>query len=231
MEPTKRIIAIETSGRHGSVALLWGDGEAARLIKQTELTGNERTAQSLAPALGELLNEVGWPMRSVELIAVAAGPGSFTGLRIGVTTAKTLAYATGAELVAVNTLEAIAAQIDSSPSPLWAIVDAQRQELFAAKFEFDAAGWPRPLQETSIVPQETWLSGLEPGDHVMGPALRRLAARMPKGVTAVAQESWQPMAAAVGRVGWKRYRAGERTDLWQLVPNYYRASAAEEKLR
>src|SRR6185295_10241387 len=89
MVSPKRILAIETSGRHGSAATLWGDSNDRRLVRQIVLTGEQRTAQALAPSLKELLAESEWPANSIELVAVAAGPGSFTGLRIGVTTAKT----------------------------------------------------------------------------------------------------------------------------------------------
>jgi tRNA threonylcarbamoyl adenosine modification protein YeaZ len=85
--------------------------------------------------LKELLHEVDWCVESINLVVVAVGPGSFTGLRIGVTTAKTLAYAVGAEVIGVNTLAVIASQAPRSDTPLWVVIDAQRGELFAAKFD------------------------------------------------------------------------------------------------
>lgn len=229
MQQAKRIIAIETSGRLGSVATLLGDSNDARLLGQIALTDDQRTAQSLAPALHDLLAAANWSPKDVELVAVGVGPGSFTGLRIGVTTAKTFAYAVGAEVVGVNTLVALAAQAPQSTSPLWAILDAQRQELFAAKFVVDDAIGIRTLSETLIVPQDRWLPSLQPGERVIGPALKRLAARLPASVVALSEELWQPMAAAVGQIAWDAYRAGHRDDVWKLAPNYYRLSAAEEK--
>lgn len=228
MERSKRIIAIESSGRHGSVATLYGDADEARLIGQVALSGDERTAQSLAPALRKLLTDSAWSPRSIELVAVAMGPGSFTGLRIGVTTAKAFAYAVNAEILGVNTLQALAAQTPTSSAPLWTILDAQRQELFAARFRFDDAEQSAD-RETSIIGQDIWLAELQPSDRVTGPALRRLASRLPAGVELVPEEFWQPMAAAVGQVAWKAYQTGQRDDVWKLAPNYYRASAAEEK--
>src|SRR5688572_11693336 len=135
-----RIIAIETSGRHGSLAILSGDADDAQLQCEAGLGGEHRTAQSLAPALSDLLAEVNWPPATIGMVAVAVGPGSFTGLRIGVTTAKAFAYAVGAEIIGVNTLDVLASQTGQSPSPLWAIMDAQRQELFVAKFETSGGG-------------------------------------------------------------------------------------------
>jgi tRNA threonylcarbamoyladenosine biosynthesis protein TsaB len=178
-----------------------------------------------------LLEQFDWPAPSIGLVSVAVGPGSFTGLRIGVTTAKTFAYAVGAELVAVNTLAVLAAQVPAVDAPLWTVIDAQRQDVFAAKFagnENDAAG-RAPLVLPGVISQTEWLACLNDGDQVTGPALERLEKELPNGVVAAPRELWTPMAATVGHVGWRAYQQGQRDDLWQLVPLYYRLSAAEEK--
>src|SRR5262245_33492571 len=86
-----RILAIETVGSTGSVAALDERGVLAELA----LDSRRRSAQTLVPGMAALVESVGWRSRDVELVAVASGPGSFTGLRIGVTTAKTFAYAIG----------------------------------------------------------------------------------------------------------------------------------------
>src|SRR5688572_20388398 len=97
----------------GSVAALEGE-----LVAEMELDSARRTAQTLVPALDVLLRQVAWKPQDVDLIAVTQGPGSFTGLRIGVTTAKTFAYACGAAIVGVNTLAAIARQVPASSGRL-----------------------------------------------------------------------------------------------------------------
>src|SRR4051812_36432753 len=160
MVTPKRILAIETSGRFGSVATLVGDAEGAKCSLQIVLPQTQRTAQSLAPAIQELLRTTWWLPRDVDIVAIAVGPGSFTGLRIGVTTAKAFAFAASAEVVAVDTLEAIAAQAPADDSPLWAILDAQRQELFGAKFERENRTLLRRIEESSILPQSGWLERL-----------------------------------------------------------------------
>jgi tRNA threonylcarbamoyladenosine biosynthesis protein TsaB len=229
MDKCKRILAIETSGRHGSVAALLAVDAESRLVRQVILAEDQRTAQTLAPAIKQLLAASQWMPESVDLVAVTVGPGSFTGLRIGVTTAKAFTYAAGCEVIGVNTLDVIAAQAPPSHTPLWAVSDAQRQELFAACYSRDENGALQTHRVATIIPQDMWLSSLRPGDQVAGPALRRLASRLPRGVTTAPIESWQPLASTVGSVGWRAYQLGRRDDLWKLVPNYYRASAAEEK--
>jgi tRNA threonylcarbamoyladenosine biosynthesis protein TsaB len=229
MDTSKRILAIESSGRHGSVAALLRADDETRLVGQAILAEDQRTAQILAPAIKQLLAASQWLPESIDLVAVTVGPGSFTGLRIGVTTAKAFAYAAGCEVIGVNTLDVIATQVPPSDAPLWAVSEAQRQELFAACYIRGENGALQTERETTIIPQDAWLATLRPGDHVTGPALRRLAAQLPHGVTAAPSESWQPLAATLGSVAWSGYQSGRRDDLWKLVPNYYRASAAEEK--
>jgi hypothetical protein len=73
------------------------------------------------------------------------------------------------------------------------------------------------------------LDGLAPGDTVTGTALTRIVERIPTSVQIISSDLWQPVAEAVGHVAWQHYRSGERDDFWQLLPQYYRASVAEEK--
>ena len=230
MDGDRRILAIETSGRHGSVATLLGGVDGSRLIHQIALGGEQRTAQALAPAIQGLLRESDWSPDSVELVAVAVGPGSFTGLRIGVTTAKAFAYAVGAEVIGINTLVALAHQaprMECSVCGLFSMRSGKNYSL--QNSSRNDAQQLRVAQPTSIIPQNDWLAELTPGDAVTGTALTRLVERIPKGVQIVSTDLWQPMAEAVGHVAWQQYQAGQRDDIWQLLPQYYRAMHAEEK--
>jgi tRNA threonylcarbamoyladenosine biosynthesis protein TsaB len=224
-----RILAVETSGRVGSVAALDADGDSVHLLRQIVLSEDQRTAQRLAPAMRDLLSEVKWSPRDVQLVAVAVGPGSFTGLRIGVTAAKTFAYAVGAEVVGVNTLAVLAAQAPVATGQLWSIMDAQRHELFVSNFAKVERDKVPTDCAVAIVEQDAWLAKLQAGVQVIGPVLKRLASRLPEGVVAVDESLWQPTGASVARVAWQAYANGQRDDLWKLSPQYYRMSAAEEK--
>jgi tRNA threonylcarbamoyladenosine biosynthesis protein TsaB len=162
------------------------------------------------------------------LIVVTQGPGSFTGLRIGITAAKTLAYAVGAEVMGVNTLKVIASQVPAEQQDVWTAMDAQRGQLFAARFRRREGGWETIVQ-THIVDNEHWLQSLTRDTAVTGPGLARLRDRLPAGIVIVDDGCWAPRAEAVGRVGYLEFHAGKRDDLWALVPEYFRKSAAEEK--
>src|SRR5262245_55101971 len=176
-----RTLALETSGTAGSLAVL----DASRVLAERMLDPAHKAARTLAPAIRELLREVGWRPADVQLVAVAAGPGSFTGLRIGVTTAKTFAYAVGAQVLGVNTLEAVACAAPPVSFPLRVVMDAQRRELFAATFAREENGRIAFAVPTHIVAADEWLAGLRPGESVAGPGLERLAAALPTGVVAL----------------------------------------------
>ncbi len=220
-----RILAIETSDLRGSVALL-NNGE---LLAERTLDAQRRSAQSLAPAIAGLLEEAGWQPQDVQLVAVATGPGSFTGLRIGVTTAKAFAYAAGCQIIGVHTLEAIAARAGANVTRLWAVLNAERGELFAAEFARAAEGTLQEVTPTAIVDNAAWLALLAPGSVVTGPGLERLQDRLPSGVIALEPALWSPTASVVGQLGWQSYEAGQRADVFALVPQYFRRTAAEEK--
>lgn len=225
------ILALETSGYAGSVALLDNDS----LLAELPLNAGQRSAQSLAPAIAEVLATAGRRAAEVQLVAITVGPGSFTSLRVGVTTAKAFAYAVGAQVLGVDTLEAIAAETtraagdaDTDGLTIAAAIDAQRGDVYAARFRACGNQLDR-LTPTAICPAGEWLASLESGWLATGPALENLAARLPAGVLAAPREAWMPTATTVGRLATAKYAAGCRDDLWKLAPVYLRKSAAEEK--
>ena len=151
-----KLLAIETTDRRGTVAAM----EDGRFLLEKELEPeDQRSAQSLVPTIDRLLKELNWSLSDLNLIAAAAGPGSFTGLRVGLTTAKVLAYALNIRMVGVDTLEAMAAGlVESVPGRTVSVaVDAQRGEVAARRFRITSDG-PEPLDERfRIIPVSQWL--------------------------------------------------------------------------
>jgi tRNA threonylcarbamoyladenosine biosynthesis protein TsaB len=236
-----QILALEATETAASIAAL----EDRQVLRTMRLDPQRRSAQTLIPGIQQLLTDVGWQPADVQLIALTIGPGSFTGLRVGVTVAKTMAYVTGAAVLDVDTLEVIAAQCTLDTPAVWAVMDAQREQVYAARFLKASpkrqrgidhaevvANDDRPMLDrpTTILDVDAWLAMIQPGEAVSGPVLNRLAARLPSGALVAPQDQWSPHAETVGRLAAARYEAGERQDLWKLVPHYYRQSAAEEKL-
>jgi len=235
------VLALETSGVHGAVACFGGN----ELLREIPLPADQRSARVLAPTIAEILSEVSWNPRDIDLIAVTTGPGSFTGLRVGVTTAKTLAYATDSQTIGVNTLDVVAHQAGQAggEAPVHVVMDAQRKQFFWAIYERDeisneripnepildkpmAMRCVRPLE---IVDQQTWFAGRSPVDWITGPGLKRRKNDQACAAQVVDESDWLPTAVAVGRVALAQFAAHGPDDLWKLVPQYYRPSAAEEK--
>ena len=222
-----RILAIETSDTIASLAAAEGD----RLLLERELPSEQRSARSISPGMIELLRHVGWQPKDVQLVAVSVGPGAFTGLRVGIPAAKTFAYAVGAELIAVNTLEALAAGLPDGWSHAAAAVDAQRGDVAVQCFRPDVAGRPVAVGPMRVSPAKEWIAELPEDTIVVGPAATKRidAALLPPGVRLASPDFHRPRAAAVAAVGWRHYQTGRRDDLWTLLPVYSRRAAAEEK--
>jgi tRNA threonylcarbamoyladenosine biosynthesis protein TsaB len=164
------------------------------------------------------------------LVAVSIGPGSFTGVRVGVTTAKVLAYAAGANVLGVETPAVIAAAVPGEVQDLSVVLDAQRGQLVTQRFHRGPDRRLSAEQTWQLTAIDAWLDSLAPGVAVAGPILRRLADRLPDHVRLLDQAFWSPRAATVGRLALDDYARGRRDDLWKLLPIYFRRSAAEEKL-
>jgi tRNA threonylcarbamoyladenosine biosynthesis protein TsaB len=220
-----RILAIETIEKTGSVAVL----DDNRVLVEKSLESARRSLQTLAPAIQEVLSDVGWKAVDVELVAVATGPGSFTGLRIGVTTAKTFAFATGAATLGVSAMAVLAARVPSDWQQFSIVIDAQREELFVADFTRADDGTPREETPTRIVSAKAWLESLSPDSRVSGPGLVKWHSQLPPDAIATEPHLWTPRASDVGRLAFEAYRRGERQDTLALVPQYLRRTAAEEQ--
>lgn len=220
-----RLLILETSGRVGQVAVAEGENLRARRT----LDEARRHARDLAPAVAELLAGQGWQPRDVEAVLVSRGPGSYTGLRVGLMSAKTFAFATGCALIAVETFAAVALQAPADVQRLDVLADAQQDKVYVQAFaRSDPAAALVPTSPLAIAPFAEWLQRWTPDVRVSGPGLRVVGTRLPTGA-ALDPELWEPRAESVLQLGLARLRAGERDDLWTLEPLYLRPSSAEEK--
>jgi tRNA threonylcarbamoyladenosine biosynthesis protein TsaB len=224
------LIALETSAATGSVCLQV-PGQAPRL-RRLELHGQH--GQTLVPAVRALLQEAGQQIDSGALIAVGLGPGSYTGLRVGLVCAKTLAYASGAALVGVDTLLAIACNAPAFARSIQVVADAQRDLLYVGRYErIGGAAW-RPTAGIEVLPIQAWAQHLPPSDVATGPGLQKLRHLHPELADQLQprtldQQFWQPCAARIAELGLAAYSAGRRDSCWTLEPAYLRRSSAEEK--
>jgi tRNA threonylcarbamoyladenosine biosynthesis protein TsaB len=220
-----KYLILETSGRVGQVAL--AEGQDLRGVRQ--LDEARRHARDLAPAVAALLAEQGWAPREVQAVIVSRGPGSYTGLRVGIMSAKTFAYATDCALLAVNTFEAVALQAPPDTSLLDVVADAQQDKIYVQRFaRGEDSAW-KPVWPLRIQAIDGWLRELPRNSWVTGPGLAAYGPKIPEATLLVSPKDWNPRVESLLRLGHQRYLAGERDDLWTVEPLYLRPSAAEEK--
>jgi len=226
MAEAPRLLILETSGRGGFVALAQGP----ELCGVRRLDEARRHARDLAPATAELLAAHGWKARDLNGVIVGRGPGSYTGLRVGVMSAKTLAYAVGCALIGVETFAVVAAQAPGGADRVDVLADAQQEKVYVQSFGREGGGG-RPLDELAVRPFADWLAGRTSDAWVSGPGLHRWAAKLPAGAPVVDAALWDPRPECLLRLGLDRYTAGERDDPFGLEPLYLRPSSAEEQHR
>ena len=219
-----RMLAIEMASPPGSLALLDG----GQLAGAASIQQPRKTTQEFAVLIRELLAEAQWRAQDVQLVATSIGPGSFTGLRIGVTAAKVFAYTVGAKNIGVNTLQVIAAQSPAEHRLIEAVIDAQRDQLFVARFERTDSGIDC-IEPTHIVDAEPWLSSRDQQIVLTGTGIRKHRLALANSGT-VDESLWEPRAETVGRLALTAYAQGQAIEPMKLQPEYYRKSAAEEKL-
>jgi len=216
-------LAIETSGRAGTIALLQDD----ELRTEIELTASgRRHARTLVPEIGRLLREHALQPQQIRLIAVSIGPGSFTGLRVGLVCAKTFAYAVGCPITGIDTFQAVAAAQQQSDR-IWVIEDALRGDVCAGEYCRKQDQWIN-VTPPRLLSLDAWRSQLASDAFLSGPGLTSYADQL-SSYPQAAPADCVPRATQVARLGLARFRAGLVDDLWRLEPFYMRRSAAEEK--
>src|SRR5262245_54270024 len=219
-----RLLLLETSGKRGQVAVALGE----RVVGRRSLDEGRRHARDLAPAVADLLRDQGWSARQLDAVLVSRGPGSYTGLRVGIVSAKALAYATGCAILGIDTFAVLAHQAPPACDRLDVIADAQQQNVYVQPFARTAGGW-RPTAGLAIRPFHDWLANRDPLARVTGPGLEKWSGQVPADVARVAEGLCTPSVDSLMSLGLARYRAEERDDLYALEPLYLRPSSAEQQ--
>ena len=223
------IVSIDTSSQVSSVAVLSAERVSAELSMQGALTHSE----TLMPHIDTVLHMARVKKEELGGIAVSIGPGSFTGLRIGLAAAKMMAYALRIPLIAVPTLEALAHHYVCEGVRLVALMDAQKGNVYAQEFAWHVDGDALKLQEIrslAIIPLTEVIAELDGTAQpvlLLGDAMQKRIVPLPPGVHLAPIHARMPRAACVGLAGLARLACGETVDPVTAVPLYLRRSEAE----
>ena len=221
-----KILGIDTSTPIGSVAVIDGDN----LVAEHTLNIVQAHSSRLMPAIDGILKWSDITADTLDGCAVGIGPGSFTGIRIGVATIKSLCYALDKPIVGVSTLEAIAYNLRWTNGIICPLLDARRSEVYGAIFQ-GGSEWQR-LSEDLCLSIEALLDRLDPhissnrtinfvGDGLAtyGDAVRE---RLNERVHFADPIFNVPRGATIAHLGKQRLQNGDIDDYWTLVPNYVR---------
>jgi tRNA threonylcarbamoyladenosine biosynthesis protein TsaB len=211
------LLAVDTSGKHGSIALARCDGDLCDVIEIVPLAGGTFSAQ-LVPQIAALLRKHGFGKQDIGGFAVASGPGSFTGLRVGLAAIKGMAEVLDKPIAAVSLLEAVAIASQDHGRVI-AALDAGRNEAYLGEYEVEASG-ARLIGERLIS-----LTELPTGMKLVTSDQSVANAARAKGISV--QEIERPGSVAIARLGWKRIVSGLTVSPEALEANYIRRSDAE----
>lgn len=223
------ILSLDTSSLVSSTAVADGKKLLAELTLQTRLTHSE----TLLPHIKQVLEMADVPKRSVEAIAVSIGPGSFTGLRIGLATAKSMAYALSIPVIGVPTMAALAYHYPVDGVYILPVLDAQKGNVYTAAYTWENSA----LQEVRPACVRSFDEALEDARKLdkravfVGEAAvknREKIQAAGANILPALPHTVMPRAACVALLGQSLYEAGKREDAMSLEPFYIRRSEAEE---
>lgn len=227
-----KVLAIDTSSPAGSVAIVEDDRLMAELLLNVDYTHSRRLMRDI----DLLLRAVDLGVKQIDGFALTLGPGSFTGLRIGVATVKGMALVADKPVAGVLTLDALAQNLFGTASDVWALLDARKGEVFAARYLPRTGGMERVGEPLLLKPAELAERCRAPsiflgsGVPLCEGLLRERCAELPGAEILLApRHLWPIRAAVVAALGLERLRAGDVENLATFGPLYLRASEAELK--
>jgi tRNA threonylcarbamoyladenosine biosynthesis protein TsaB len=223
-----RILAADTSTKTGSVAVV----EDESLVAEYTLNVSETHSARLMPTIDRVLNDAELGIEDIDALAIAIGPGSFTGLRIGLATFKGLALAAEKKLVAVPTLDALASSISFSDHIVCPILDARMGEVYAALYKF-SDGLCEKVSKDMVLAVEDLFREVDGKVVILGDGIAlhrdRIVAVLGERAVFAPQRLWIPRAVNVAAIARSRVERGDSDDIGALEPIYLRQSEAERK--
>lgn len=223
-----RVLAIETSTMLGGVAIMEEGGLIAEIRLNVKTTHSERLMRGIDSALKFANLGIG----DIDAFCISLGPGSFTGLRIGLSTVKGFAFATGRPVVTVPTLDAFAWNFPFAIYPVCPMFDARKKEVYTALYEWHDGGFKKTRPEQSVRPGD-FIKDIKGPVIFAGDGVRlyRDVILSVKGQDAIfaPPQSDVPSPSALAYLGLKKAMMGDFSDPMTITPFYIRKSEAEIK--
>jgi tRNA threonylcarbamoyladenosine biosynthesis protein TsaB len=221
------VLGVETSAARGAVALL----KDAQVMGEKSFEKGLIHGREVAPAIKEVAESADIALQDIDLISVDIGPGSYTGVRVGVATAKALAWALGKKLAAVFSLDALAEAARDLGEVIVPVLDARLGQLYTAAYR-SRAGVVTRTDGPAISDIEGFIGTIPRPAVLLGDALARFPEQFPEeeGITYAAERFWIPQVGVVAELGRRAALRGELADPVVLEPLYLRPSEAEQKL-
>src|SRR4029077_6465934 len=225
------LLALDTCDARGSVAILRDES----VLHAEPHTTAEDYSSWLLPAVTRVLTAAGLALRDIDLYAVAAGPGSFTGVRVGLTTVKAWSEVYGRRIAAVSRLEAIASESQAASAYVAAFIDARRDQVFAALYRRQAASLERVDEEMVIAPDKflEWCSAHARSEKIAWVSTDPNCLTQAQlwtsrfAVSAPVKEVSPLLPPRIGQIGYSLALQNRLTDALSLDANYVRRSDAE----
>lgn len=226
------ILAADTSTPFLSVALcdFTDTDRGVRVIAESTTPADRKHCERMLETMDRLLDDAAMTLSDVELLAISRGPGSFTGLRVGLATWKGLALGAGIPLIGVSTLDAMTHSISMDEGTLCVLLDARMDEIFGAVYRY-RAGTRTQIIDEQVGPVETMLGHCEEQTVFLGDGATRYheELRAWRADASFAEESLHaPQASGVAAEAGARAAAGYTDEATSLTPVYLRRSQAEE---
>ncbi len=226
-----KVLALETATLAGSIAIV---DDVEGLIGEVKVSVKIAYSERLMPSIEWLLKASGISIKEIDAFAVSIGPGSFTGLRIGLTTVKGFAFATGKPVMPVRTLDAFARTLPFCPHLICPMLDARKNEVYAAFYRWDNGICTKLMPETSIKPDELLKDihgpvvfmgeGAKIYKNVISDLLKTRAIYAPL-------SQMYPSASTVAEIAIEMIKQGIAVDPVSLTPFYIRKCEAEVNWR
>ena len=215
-----KLLGLETSSPQFSVAVSSGPD----ILSFRQVDGQGLPSLLLTDLIQSVLEKAGVTLQQLDGFAVSIGPGSFTGLRVGVMTVKTLAWTLKKPVLPVSSLEVIANNLEHSAQPVVPFLDARKGNVYMASFAPDKQGLLQRIEPDTLLRPEEALRHFEEPAVLVGDGLKRYAELVnslaPAGVEQADPSLWIPLADLLCRLAARRWPAGLVDDPHRLVPQY-----------